>query len=64
MFIFEDPTATVKYRTVIKVLLLVNLCLSVKLYSLSCSFTSISFLTNNMSDFCSDIIETVTFTIE
>jgi hypothetical protein len=45
-----DPAVTVKYRTAIKVLLLYfNLHLSVKLDSLSCSFTTISFLTNGLS---------------
>jgi len=38
---------TVKCRTTIKELFLYfNLCLSVKLDSLSCSFTTITFLTN------------------
>jgi hypothetical protein len=39
---------TVKCMTVIKLLFLYfNLCLSVRLSSLSCAFTSIYFLTNN-----------------
>jgi len=47
MQIVEDPNVTVKCRIAIKVLsLFFNLCLSVTLDSLSCSFTSISFLTN------------------
>ena len=42
----EDPIVTVKCRTAIKVLFLYrNLCLSVNFDSISCSFTSISFLT-------------------
>jgi hypothetical protein len=46
LLIVEDPTVTVNC-TAIKVLFLYfNLCLSVILDSLSCSFTSISFLTN------------------
>ena len=46
MLIIEDPTVTVKCRTEIKALLLnINMCLSVQLHILSCSFTSISFLT-------------------
>jgi hypothetical protein len=41
----EHPTVTVKCRTAIKVLFLyMNLCQSVKLDSLSCPFTSTSFL--------------------
>jgi succinate dehydrogenase hydrophobic anchor subunit len=48
MFIIEDTTVTVKCRTAIKVMFLYfNLCLSVTLNSLSCSFTSISFLTTS-----------------
>jgi len=44
-----SPTVTVKCKTAIKALFLyTNLCLSVKLDSLSCSFTSISFLTNQI----------------
>jgi hypothetical protein len=47
MVIAEDPTMTVKYRIAIKVLFLsFNLCLQVMLDNLTCSFTSISFLTN------------------
>ena len=48
MLIIEDTTVTEKCRTAIKVLFLFfnfNLCLHVMLESLSCSFTSISFLT-------------------
>jgi hypothetical protein len=46
MLIFED-TVTVKYRTAIKMLFLYfNVHLSVMLDSLSCSFTSVSFLTD------------------
>jgi len=49
MLIIEDLTVTVKCRTAIKGLLLYfNLCLSLVLDSLSCSFTSISFLTTNV----------------
>ena len=56
MLIIEDPTVTVKYlhvyRTVLKVLFLSLICLCVKFDSLSCSFTSISFLINyDMFDF-------------
>ena len=44
----EDPTLTVKCGTAIIVMFIYfNLCLSVMLDSLSCSFTSISFLTTN-----------------
>jgi hypothetical protein len=44
--IVEDPTVTVKCRTAIKALFLyLNLGLSVMLDILSCSFTSIYFLT-------------------
>jgi hypothetical protein len=44
MLITEDLTLTVKCRTAIKVLYFtLILCLSVKLYSVSCSFTFISF---------------------
>ena len=47
MVIAENPTMTVKYRIAIKVLFLsFNLCLQVLLDNLTCSFTSISFLTN------------------
>jgi hypothetical protein len=47
MVIAEDSTMTVKYRIAIKVLFLsFNLCLQVMLDNLTCSFTSISFLTN------------------
>ena len=47
VLIVEDPTVTIKCRTAIKILFLYfNLCLSVKFDSLSCSFTSILFLTN------------------
>ena len=47
MVIAEDPTMTVKYRIAIKVLFLsFNLFLQVMLDNLTCSFTSISFLTN------------------
>ena len=47
MVVAEDPTMTVKYRIAIKVLFLsFNLCLQVMLDNLTCSFTSISFLTN------------------
>jgi hypothetical protein len=47
MLIVEYPTVTVTCRTAIKALFLYfNLCLSVMLDSLSCSFTSISFLPN------------------
>jgi hypothetical protein len=47
MVIAENPTMTVKYRIAIKVLFLsFNLCLQVMLDNLTCSFTSISFLTN------------------
>jgi hypothetical protein len=46
MLIIEDLTVTVKCRTAITPLFLYfNLCLNVILDSLSCSFTSISFLT-------------------
>jgi len=46
ILIVEDLTVTVKWRTAIKVLLLYfNLCLGVKLDTLSYSFTSISFFT-------------------
>jgi hypothetical protein len=46
MFIIKVGTVTLKCRTVIKALFLYfNLCLSIMLDSLSCSFTSISFLT-------------------
>ena len=45
IFIIADPI--VKCRTAIKTMFLyINLCLSVKFASLSCSLTSISFLTN------------------
>jgi len=45
MFIIEDPTVMMKYRTAIKALFLYfNLCLSVTLDSLPCLFTTISFL--------------------
>ena len=50
MLIVEDSTVTVKHRTAVTALLIYfNLCLCVNLdilYSCSCSFTSISFLTN------------------
>ena len=50
ILIGEDPTVTVKCRTAIKVMCLyLILCLSVMLDHLSCSFTSISFLTNKFS---------------
>jgi hypothetical protein len=50
MLIAEDPTVTVKCRTTIKVLFLyLLLYLSVKFISLSCRFTSISYLTNSIS---------------
>jgi len=46
LLIIEHLTAIVKFRTAIKALFLyINLCQSVKLDSLSCSFTSISLLT-------------------
>ena len=46
MLINEDLDVTVKCRTAIKELVLYfNLCGSIKLDSLSCSFTFISFLT-------------------
>jgi hypothetical protein len=46
ILIVIDPTVTVKCRTAIKALFLYfNLCLSVMLDSLSCSFTSIFFRT-------------------
>ena len=49
MLIVEDPTVTVKCRTAIQVLFLYfNLCLSIKMNSLSCSFTSKSFLLINL----------------
>ena len=53
MLIIKNPTVTVKCRTAIKALFLYfNLCPSVKLGSLSCSYyTSISFLTNSFSVF-------------
>ena len=49
MFIVEDPPVTMKCRTAIKA---VSLCtnLSVILDSLSCSFTSISFLSKPCVD--------------
>jgi hypothetical protein len=44
-FIIGDPTVIVKYKTAIQSMFLYfNLCLSVKLDRLSCSFTSTSFL--------------------
>jgi hypothetical protein len=47
VLIVEDPTVTVKCRGAIKALFLyLNVCLSVMLNNLSCSFTSISFLYN------------------
>ena len=47
ILIVEDPTVTVKCRTTIKVLFIYfNWCLSVMLDSVSCSFTSILYLTN------------------
>ena len=46
MLFIEDPTMIVKCRATLKVLFFYfNLCLSVKLDSLPCSFISISFLT-------------------
>jgi len=51
MVSIEDPTVTVKCTTAIKQLFIYfSLCLSVKLYSLSCSFTHISFLTKCYAD--------------
>jgi len=48
LLIFDEPTVTMKCRTAIKVLFLyLNLCPSVMLNSLSCLFTSISFLINS-----------------
>jgi hypothetical protein len=45
MLLIEDPTVTVKCRIAIKALFLYfNLCLSVNLDNLSCSFTFIYFL--------------------
>ena len=47
MHIVENPTVTVTYRTAIKApFVYFDLCLGIILDSLSCSFTSISFLTN------------------
>ena len=49
VLIIEDPTVTVKCRTAIKVMFLyINSCLSIMIDRLSCSFTSISFLTNSL----------------
>jgi len=51
ILVVEDPTVTVKCRTAIKApFLYSNLCLSVKLYSLSCSFTSISLFNNRRKE--------------
>ena len=48
MFIFVDPTLTVKWKTVIKVLFLCfNFCLGVKFDNLMFIFTPVSFLINN-----------------
>jgi hypothetical protein len=47
MLIVKDPSVTVICRTAIKALFVYfNLCLCVMLDNLSCSFKSISFLTN------------------
>jgi hypothetical protein len=59
MFTVEDPTVTVKCGTAIKVLFLsFNLCQSLQLDSLPCSFTwsSISFPTI-FGDFLRNIVE-------
>jgi hypothetical protein len=46
VFIVQDPTVTVNCRAAVKALFVYfNLCLSIMLYSLSCSFTSTPFLT-------------------
>jgi len=51
MITIDNPIVTVKCRTAIKVLFsYFNLCPSVNLDSLSCSFTSISFLTHCLKD--------------
>jgi hypothetical protein len=47
MFIIQDTIVTVRCRTAIMCCTF-NLCQSVKLDSLSCSFTSIPFLTNKV----------------
>ena len=50
MLIIEDPTVIMKCRTAIKALFFhFNVCLSVKLDGLSCSFTSISFHSKQIS---------------
>ena len=50
LYLYIDPAVTMKCRIAIQVLFLyIDLCLSVKLTSLSRSFTSISFLTTSCS---------------